>query len=680
MRMMPRFFLSSAALLATTAAMSPISFAEVILDTVTTTSEETESSQPETAKLLKVPGAGNDPLRALEALPGVVFGNGREAAPAVRGSSPEDNAYYLDFLPVGYLFHNDGSSIINDALVKDFRLYPAAFGPQFNGATGAVITADSRSPYFDDQQTIIDLSLLRAGVLIDAPVSDNQAFFLSGRMSLFQYYLENIVDSDDFEFTTVPEFYDYQGAWEYRPDDVSSVRLQVVGARDKAGLDFTDDSDYVLQDPALEGGLKAEQYFNSQGIVWDRFFSNGLSMKTAVSQLEQSFEFSIGQGNYIDAKSNRYGLRSQFMYPLSFNHELQFGGEFSERRIGYKGVFSAPACDEFSSDCRLSSATETLTGAGDFIIRETNINIADQWVVSNNWQLTPGALFSYNEFTRNSYSEPRLQSRLRLTAPLIWTAGYGKYHSLPGNPGQYTPEFGNPELDETQSTHYVTGLEYNLREGLTLTSEIYYKDITDIVVARAPQSEYPDLTTEEYNQLARYTNDAEGEAYGAEFLLNADYSQRWYGWVSLALSRTERTNLITGDEFRYAYDKPVVVNMVGNYQLNDRWTLGLKWRYESGQLITPLEGVEEDENTSGLYNPIYGAPFSERLPAYHRLDFRADRAYQFASWNMDLYIEVINLYARENVIGYRYLNADYSEREEVTDLPPLASIGVRLVF
>ncbi|MEK9766781.1 MAG: hypothetical protein VW274_09915, partial [Thalassolituus sp.] len=158
-----------------------------------------------------------------------------------------DNAYYLDFLPVGYLFHNDGSSIINDALVKDFKLYPAAFGPEFNGATGAVITADSRSPYFDDQQTIIDLSLLRAGVLIDAPVTDNQAFFLSGRMSLFQYYLENIVDSDDFEFTTVPEFYDYQGAWEYRPDDVSSVRLQVVGARDKAGLDFTDNSDYVLQ-------------------------------------------------------------------------------------------------------------------------------------------------------------------------------------------------------------------------------------------------------------------------------------------------------------------------------------------------------------------------------------------------------------------------------------------------
>tara|TARA_A100001015_G_scaffold39877_2_gene43764 strand:+ start:6096 stop:8120 length:2025 start_codon:yes stop_codon:yes gene_type:complete len=654
--------------------------AEVTLDKVTTTGEEVESPRPTTEKLLKIPGAGNDPLRALEALPGVVFGNGREAAPAVRGSSPDDNAYYLDFLPVGYLFHNDGSSIINDALVDGFELYPAAFGPEFNNATGAVITADSRSPYFDDQQTIVDLSLLRAGVLFDVPVNESNAAFLSARMSLFQYYLENLVDDEDFEFTTVPEFYDYQGAWEYRPDSVSALRFQAIGARDKAGFDFPEDSDFVQQDPALSGGLEAEQYFNSQGIVYERFFSSGLSMKTGVSQLEESFEFSIGQGNFIDAKSNRYGVRSQFIYPMSLSHELQFGAEYSEQNINYKGRFSAPPCDEFSSDCRLVTATEELTGSGNFAIREFNANLADQWDVLPGWQVTPGVLASYNEFTENSYLEPRLNSRVRVALPLTWTLGFGEYHALSGNPGQYTPEFGNPEINETRSTHYETGLEYQLKDGLNLTSELYYKDITDIVVSRVPQNNYPGLTTEEYNALPRYTNDGSGQSWGIETLLNADYSDRWYGWVSLTLSRTERSNDITGENFRYSYDKPIVINAVGNYRWNDRWTFGLKWRYESGQLVTPLDGVEEDTETPGLFNPIYGDPFSERLPAYHRLDFRADRAYQFSRWSMDLYFEVINLYARENVVGYRYLNADYSEREDVNDLPPIASFGVRMVF
>jgi len=650
----------------------------VTLDTVTTTAQTAESAQPETPRLLRVAGAGNDPLRALEALPGVVFGRGREPAPAVRGSSPDDNAYYLDFLPAGYLFHNDGSSILSAPLTEGFTLYPAAFGPEFNGATGAVITARSRSPYKDDQQTQLDLSFLRAGILVDAPVNDDNAFFLSARMSLFQYYLENIVDSDDFEFTTVPEFYDYQGTWEYQPDVLSSWRFQVVGARDKAGLDFDETSDFVEQDPGLAGGVNIEQYFNSQGIVYDSEFASGLSVTSGLSHLEERFAFRIGQGNRINANSHRFGWRNQFRYPLSLNHELQFGVEYAERHIDYDGQFSAPPCDEFSSDCRLVTSTETVAGSGTLILRETNLNIADRWDVNRQWQLQPGALLSFHEYSGNQYIEPRLRSRYQLSEAVTWTAGYGKYHSLPGNPGEYTPEFGNPDLDETRATHYTTGIEWTLRPGLNLSSEIYYKTIDDIVVSRAPQNS--EQTTAEYNALPRYTNEASGDAWGTEWLLNANVSERWYGWASLAWTRTQRTDDRSGENFRYAYDKPLVLNLVANYQWNDDWNLGLKWRYESGQLITPLIGVSEDPDTPGLYNPEYGAPFSQRLSAYHRLDIRADRSFLFNQWSMDLYLEVINLYARENVSGVRYKNADYSEREDVTDLPPLVSLGIQATF
>ena len=642
---------------------------EVRLDTVTTQAPTITESVPDTQKLLNVPGAGNDPLRALESLPGVIFGKGRDARPAVRGSSPEDNAYYLDFLPVGYLFHNDGSSIINDALVEEFRLYPAAFGPEFNGATGAVITAESRSPLRDSQQ-IIDLSLLRAGFLIDQPVNEDQGLFLSARMSLFQYYLDNIVDSDDFEFTTVPEFYDYQGAWEYRASPLTSVTLHWVGARDKAGLNFPEGSDVTAQDPGLVGGLDAQQYFNSQGIVIDHLSPSGLSSRVGISHLEQAFDFTIGQDNYIDAGSHRYGLRSEFIYPLGLDHELTWGLEYAEKNINYRGEFSAPPCDEFTADCRLIRATETLTGSGQLTLRETDLFIKDRWQVSSYWTLIPGLHLSHNSYTDNRFSEPRISQELLLSDTHTWTLAYGRYHSITGNPGEYTPEFGNPELDETRATHYVTGLISRLREGLSLTTEVYYKDIRDIVVARpVGQSDGP-----------RYTNGASGRAWGVETLLNADISDRWYGWMSVALSRTERMNNATGEDFRYSYDQPVVVNLVGNYRLSDAWTLGLKWRYESGQLITPLEGAIEDPQTAGLYNPQYGEPFSERLPAYHRLDIRADRAYRFSRVDVDIYIEIINLYARDNVVAYRYENADYSEREAVTDLPPLASVGVRMRF
>ena len=69
----------------------------------------------ETAKLFKVAGIANDPLSAVFTLPGVVYAGGDAGGePAIRGSSPEDNAFYIDNMPAGYIFHLFGDSIFNE--------------------------------------------------------------------------------------------------------------------------------------------------------------------------------------------------------------------------------------------------------------------------------------------------------------------------------------------------------------------------------------------------------------------------------------------------------------------------------------------------------------------------------------------------------------------------------------
>jgi hypothetical protein len=152
----------------------------------------------------------------------------------------------------------------------------------------------------------------------------------------------------------------------------------------------------------------------------------------------------------------------------------------------------------------------------------------------------------------------------------------------------------------------------------------------------------------------------------------------WYGWLSVAYSETRRRNKLTGEDFRYNYDQPWIINLVSSYELNEDWTMGLKWRYQSGQLVTPVEGSVAAQTTDGedYFNPIYGELNSKRLPAYHKLDARLDRTYQYTSWKMDLYIEALNLYNRANVTDYDY-NEDYSEREDVTDLPLIVSFGIK---
>ncbi len=642
--------------------------------------QETLTEVP-TRRLLKVPGAGNDPLRAIESLPGVVF-SGQESEPAVRGSAPEDNAYYIDYFPVGYIFHSDSSSILNDNVVEGFKLESAAFGPEYNGATGAVIDALSRSPNFDEGQTVLDVSLLKMGLFIERPLADNQAFYFSARQSLFQYYIEAFLDDEEFEFTTVPEYYDYQGKYEYQVSATESIVVQGIGARDKVGLAFDDDSDELAQDPGLEGGLQFEQYFNSQGILWEKIYGNGLFQKIGFSQLEQKLLFGIGSNSRIDVKVNDYRLRSQFSYPIADDHDLNWGIEAGAAQIGFKGQYAGPPCDDFDPDCRIVDGDETISGGDKLIIASVNLHLEDVWQATDQLTLSPGVLVSKEDYTNELFIEPRLESRWQFDSWWALTSGYGHYHDLPGDSfGQYARFYGNPDLKLKRATHYELGIEHELRSDLLISVETYYKTMERLVIARESQSDvYPDLTDEEYLALPRYTNDADGSSWGVELFINKDLVDSWYGWLSIAYSRTQRTNQLTGEDFRYAYDQPLIINAVANYQLNDHWQIGAKWRFQSGQLITPLEGAVQNPDNPELYDPIYGELNSERLPSYHKLDIRADRTFYYTGWEMDLYFELLNAYARKNVVDYEYKNADYSEREEVEDLPTIISFGIKAKF
>lgn len=652
------------------------------LDTVQVESKDESQSEISVSKLLKVPGAGNDPLQAIGSLPGVTFGTGPRAAPAVRGSSPADNRYLIDFIPVGYIFHSDSSSILNDNSIKDFSLDAAAFPAQYHDATGAVITANSRDPYLDQGQTIIDLSVLKASIFIEQNIDEKQGFYLSARQSLFQYYIENFLDDEDFELTTLPEYYDYQGKYQYQISTQEKVSINLLGARDKAGILFDEDSDQVQQDPGLSGGAEFSDYFDSQSILWEQYNDQGGSHISSLSRLNRELNFAIGLENKIDINSVDYSVRSQWSSILSYQHELLWGFDYTLRDIDLNGRFDGPPCDEFRVDCRLVDSTEAIISSDNITINSIDVNLADNWAVNNFWTLTPGIAIAYDDYTEQNFIEPKLQSRLLLNDDWAFTAAYGDYHKLPDNFGSYTKDFGNPDLKQTEATHYELGIEHQFNESWFWKVEGYYKDLNNLIVSRASADSYPDLSAEEYNALPRYTNDANGEAWGFEFFTNKILSDDWYGWLSIAYSETKRKNLITGESFKYSYDQPWIVNLVSNYQLNQDWQVGFKWRYQSGQLVTPIIAAEDanDADNPGLFNPIYADLNSKRLPDYHRLDVRADRSFKYDDWQMDLYFEVLNIYGQENVVGYNYENADYSKRENETDLPTIPAVGIKAIF
>ncbi|CCK77131.1 TonB-dependent receptor [Oleispira antarctica RB-8] len=650
---------------------------EAVLDNIRITAKDDPLTEISTKKLLRMPGAGNDPLRAIEALPGVTFTTGRRAEPAVRGSSPDDNRYIIDFMPVLNIFHFDGSSLLNDNVIENFTLEAAAFDAQYNDATGAVIEANSRAPYTDRKQAVIDFSLLKAGILLETPITENSAAYLSVRQSLIHLYIENLLDDDDFQFTTVPEYYDYQAKYQIQLSGGDTLSIQALGTRDKAGLLFDDESDQIKREPGLAGGIKFNSHFHSQGIVLENTLSETTQLKTGFSHMLSDFSLGLGLDNNLKATSNDYTLRTHLSTDINLNHTLRTGIDIFERQIDFKGDFTAPPCDLTSKPyCPVSDSQERIVENDNLKIYNYDVFIADDWFVSPTLTLTPGVLWSYDDYSEQTFTQGKFKLRWEFIDYWWLNTAWGQYHKFTDNFGEVAKGFGNPDLRQSTSDHYTLGVEHQIDESTLIKLDTYYKTFGDLIISRQDKDTvYPTLTEDQYQALPRYTNDADGDAYGFELFINKSFSEGWYGWLSAAYSETRRHNKITGEDFKYAYDQPWIINLVSNHELNEDWTIGFKWRYQSGQLITPIIDTRSVTNPDYVI-PIYGELNSKRLADSHKLDIRLDRNYQYKSWNMDLYVEALNVYNQANVTSYEY-NADYTEKDDVTGLPTIISFGIK---
>jgi hypothetical protein len=578
---------------------------------------------------------------------------------------------------VGYVFHNDGGSTYNDNMIENFSLKAGAWGPEYNDAIGAVLATKLRDPYQEAIHTTIDLSLLRAGALVEGAVTENSAFYLSYRQSLLGFYVDNFVDEDELKFTEVPKNNDYQFKYQWRIDPVSNLRFVANGAQDSVGIEFGPESDDLEREPGLAGGLGAETYYHSQGILYDTVLAGGTSTILSVSRKEEDVSFAIGSLFDLDAINYEYRFKNYYNTPLMNGDTIRYGVDLSSTEIEYtaSGLYSACNSD-VGDECPPASLGTPFNNEDTLTINGLYTFVAYDWLATPDWELPRGLGNSYNDFNKEQLIQPRISSRYTLNDAWTLTAAIGRHSQFIREFRFIADELGNPDLKQPDALHYVVGFEHEIDDSLSTKVEAYYKDIDNLVAANTKSDTPP------------YLNNANGTAYGLELLINKNLTDKWYGWLSVAYSKTKRENEDTGQSIDYELDRPWVVNLVANYQKNEKTSYGFKWRYQSGSLITPITGAtpyaqdgtelpaNTDPDVAYIYDPTEGKPNSQRLSAYHRLDFRLDHE---LSERSTLYFEIINLYNRANVSDVSY-NKDYTEKEDVTSLPIIFSVGAKLVF
>lgn len=633
----------------------------------------------QTEQLMSVAGIGNDPLSAVYSLPGIVYAGGDSGgSPAVRGSSPEDNAFYIDDIPAGYIFHLFGDSIFNENVVRDFSLHPAAFGSEYGNATGAIFDVKLRDPRHQDIETTVDLSMLKSGIFVEGTATENSAFYLSYRRSQIHLFLPEGEEDEGYTIFKAPISDDYQAKYQWLLGDAHKLTFGATGASDTGGINISAESEEGRIDPDSIGDLEITTRFNNQYISWQYYGDDHKMMHLVLGHNVDNTNEKFGDGQFIDVEQESYDLR--FFYQLAWldNHKLGFGVDYSHSQADYSFDLIPYFCTEFDDDCREHKGPRIQDKAS---LTNENISVYldETWDINSDWQVVLGLRGERNQYTEQSFVHPRLSVTWLASDSLSIKAKAGTYSRFP-DIGTAIKKLGNPKITSPKATHYSLGFEYDVNDLWFTSIDIYHKTLSDL-----PRSTDELTINSLTGEDVHYTADTSGTAQGIEWLVKRERQNGWFGWASLSWSQSERTDDLTSITSDYYLDTPLVANVVANYKLNERWDFGLRFTLRSGAKYTPIIGLRENPDHEDHFLANYGEVNSKTLPAYHRLDLEANYKTHYWGYDAKWTFAVINAMAQENVSGYYYEPEDDDSLTEYNisddeDMGIFPYIGLKMTF
>ncbi|WP_160280115.1 TonB-dependent receptor plug domain-containing protein [Cellvibrio mixtus] len=629
-----------------------------------------------TEKLVNMPGSFGDPLGAVSALPGVIIPRDG-GSPAVRGGAPEDNRYYVDGMPAGYIFHDFNTSIFDENVIQDFQLFSAGFGVQYSQATGAIFDIRLRDPENKDLSTKLSASFLRAGIFVESGITDNSAFYLSARKGLLQYFIseDDEPDDDGLRIISPPEDNDYQFKYKWDINSEHSIAFSLAGANDFVEAEFTELADDVQKNPDFAGDAKVDKEFNSGGLNYEYAAESGAQFRLTLAKYADSELVTWGDDYSLELQLDSELARAQYTIPLGDSgHRLGMGVEYNEKVYDYSARMIHFVCTDFDVDCQ-DGRGELIDTGEKLSVAESSIYLLDNWQVTDRVNVEVGVQRSGNDYTDDYFVNPRAALSWGLTDSLTLISSAGEYNRTP-DVDTILRVVGNPELHALEAKHFTYGFKNEFNDYWSVIVEGYHKELTNLPLA---------LNNGEPDANLFYTNDVEGEVNGVDLMLNKNLSNKWFGWVSVSYAESERTNLRTGQTRTYTLDTPWLVNLVANYQLTQKWNAGFRFNYRSGEATTKIIGIQPNPDFSDKYIPIYGEAFGTRLPPYTRLDVRFERDLVMFGKESSFFIDILNVLNRENVsqrvLDYEKVNdtGELHQRDSV-DMGVFGSLGVSITL
>jgi hypothetical protein len=568
----------------------------------------------------------DDPLRAAQALPSVMTGSDHRSEFSVRGSDFRHIGLSVDGVAIGWPVHTvrddlSGGSValVNGDVVDTMTLSAGAYPQERPSATGAWLDLTIREGSRTAVQAHGAAGMTSASLVVEGPVGSagRGSWLVSGRQSYLQWILARM-DASSTRFG----FSDAQGKFVYEVTPRQRLQVTFLAGRSLLEQDHADPEPNLVHRGSAHTTMLAAEWQSTVGASSAVNHTLAMSGHGFVNDSALAPVLADGSGRFLSYRGAvSHALRPGTVLRAGLHAERRSARQVSTRYLG------------FSSEADWLPRSEVVDGSRSQLASFGRIT----HTVRDRFALDGGVLVTH---APSPAASPWLAMRLPVGA-LTFRAGGGVYRQTP-DLEQTIGSFGDPDLRPERSRQLEAAVEHAWRPGVRWQATVYQREERDVL--RLDDNEFlvRDGKLVTPSPIPGWRNSLRGSSRGVELLVQRRSVSGLSGWLSYAWSRTDYEDPANGERFFADADQRHTVSAYGLYRLSPVTSINARFRYGSN---FPLPGyftrLDGDLHVGSARN-------TERLPAYARLDVRANRAFNFDTRRLTLFVELVNLFGRTN--------------------------------
>ncbi len=611
-------------------------------------------------------GGEADVFRSLQYLPGILTSSQISSGLYIRGGSPDQNLVLLDGSTVYNPTHLFGFiSTFNSDAIKDVELIKGGFPAEYGGRLSSVLNITQKDGNRDHIEGIGAIGMISSKLALEGPLG-NGSWFISGRRTYFEL-IKGLIEEDPVN--PIPDFNFYDINAKITQDWGDNDKFYASGFLSKDNLDF--------ESFGTNFGLEVGNSLGS--LRWTHIFGDNLFSNFNFSYSKYFNNFKGDQSGYeflIENSITDYAIKNTYEWFTSEEITSKFGFEMSSYTFDYLQNFTGDT-DSTSEGAQGAELNFTIKDYNYSIFAQTNYNFIEPA------SLQAGIRANYWEESDIFTLAPRIALRYEFMPNMAIKAAWGMYFQNLRLATQ--PDFSffdtwlptDSTLPESRSIHYIVSFETMPIAGYDLNFDVYYKTLKNINELKR--------TALEGENVDDVFFIGEGESYGIELFVQKKIG-KFTGWFGYALgwinARFDSVN--QGREFRPKYDRRHDFKFVGQYEINENWSVGANFTFQSGQSYTGATSSfwsRLPDMNFGRGKIIPSQRYGLRLPPSHQLNVNA--SYYFKTFGLDsrVILDIYNVYNRRD-IWFRFYDTSTEEIkvEDIRLLPIIPTFTYEIKF